>query len=544
MRIRSASVSIVWTGALLLALPAGFARAQGADAGALRDAAGVDDNLAAVRRLLDAEAGPNVPDTLGRTAVHHAADGGAARNLDVLLAAGGDPDARDRDGNTPLHLAAGIPIGSARERQSVAAVRVLLGHGANPGFANRTGETPLHLAAGSHDTPAGVEALLAAGADPDRADERGETPLHAALGPNRGPPGVVAALLGAGASPEATNRAGRTPLLHFVHRGPDRGAPVALLLDAGADPDAKDPAGDTPLHIAIREGGSRGKEEVVEALLAGNADPCVRDARGHTPYHIAPEGGAIHRALDRAGGYDRACDRRRGYAAARAAEEALGLDRAQRRRIQEGLAAAGFDPGPADGAFGPRTREALGAWQQARSRAATGYLDEGTARVLLGGAARAAALEPKCAELAGDDAECWLEIAGRSGCHVWNLYGNVAIEDWSGRCSGGVAEGRGTMSMSDSGRPYWEGTGTLADGKMRGHWTERFADGTVGEGSYIDSKADGHWIWRRNGVVTEGPYVDHKAHGNWTERFPDGHCNTFEMSRGEMVDGSVRYDAC
>ena len=56
-------------------------------------------------------------------------------------------------------------------------------------------------------------------------------------------------------------------------------------------------------------------------------------------------------------------------------EEALGLDRAARRAIQGGLQAAGFDPGGADGLFGPRTRSAIRRWQTSRGSRATGYLD-------------------------------------------------------------------------------------------------------------------------------------------------------------------------
>ena len=56
-------------------------------------------------------------------------------------------------------------------------------------------------------------------------------------------------------------------------------------------------------------------------------------------------------------------------------EEGLGLDRAARRRIQLGLRSAGFDPGGADGLFGPRTRAAIRAWQSSRCGRATGYLD-------------------------------------------------------------------------------------------------------------------------------------------------------------------------
>ena len=57
------------------------------------------------------------------------------------------------------------------------------------------------------------------------------------------------------------------------------------------------------------------------------------------------------------------------------AEEGLGLDLATRRQIQHGLRAAGFNPGGADGLFGPRTRAAILNWQSARGARATGYLD-------------------------------------------------------------------------------------------------------------------------------------------------------------------------
>ena len=57
------------------------------------------------------------------------------------------------------------------------------------------------------------------------------------------------------------------------------------------------------------------------------------------------------------------------------AEDGLGLGRSTRREIQEGLQAAGFDPGGADGMFGPRTRAAIRSWQRSRGARATGYLD-------------------------------------------------------------------------------------------------------------------------------------------------------------------------
>ena len=330
------------------------------DESKLRDLAGrASGYTAEVRDLLARGVNPNVPDSRGRTAVHVAAGIGAVETLAALLQAYGDSDAQDTedtDGNTPLHLAADASSAVLSENDSIATIRLLLDHQAEPNRANRNGETPLHLAARSHDRPDGVAALLDAGANPNRADRRNDTPLHAALGPNPGESGIVGALLDGGANPAAVNTDGLTPLLLFVRHGPDRGDTVARLLHAGADPDRKDPGGEAPLHIAIRTGGSRGKVDAAEALLAGGADPCVRDAQGFIPYSVAAEGGPIHQALDRAGGYDRACDGR---------GETITLDPDQRRRIQAALADAGFDPGPADGQFGPKTHRAIEAWQEA-----------------------------------------------------------------------------------------------------------------------------------------------------------------------------------
>ena len=65
-----------------------------------------------------------------------------------------------------------------------------------------------------------------------------------------------------------------------------------------------------------------------------------------------------------------------------AVETELGLNRRARRLIQQGLLAEGFDPGPADGLLGPRTRAALRAWQSARGAAATGFLNSESAAAL------------------------------------------------------------------------------------------------------------------------------------------------------------------
>ena len=64
-------------------------------------------------------------------------------------------------------------------------------------------------------------------------------------------------------------------------------------------------------------------------------------------------------------------------------EKSLGLERSERRRIQIALASLGFDPGPADGLFGPRTRRVIGEWQRGKGYEKTGYLTEEQADALV-----------------------------------------------------------------------------------------------------------------------------------------------------------------
>ena len=65
-----------------------------------------------------------------------------------------------------------------------------------------------------------------------------------------------------------------------------------------------------------------------------------------------------------------------------AVEDSLELSQSARRRIQRGLGIAGFDPGPVDGVFGSRTREALRQWQSQVGVSATGFLTATGAQLL------------------------------------------------------------------------------------------------------------------------------------------------------------------
>ncbi len=73
-------------------------------------------------------------------------------------------------------------------------------------------------------------------------------------------------------------------------------------------------------------------------------------------------------------------------AAARAAEEALGLPRVMRALIEQRLAALGHDPGATDGQFDADTRRAIRRYQRANDLPVTGYLTEQVVSRLLMGA--------------------------------------------------------------------------------------------------------------------------------------------------------------
>ena len=79
----------------------------------------------------------------------------------------------------------------------------------------------------------------------------------------------------------------------------------------------------------------------------------------------------------------------------KALESSLRLEREDKRLVQRALASLGFDPGPADGLIGPRTRVAIRRYQGEKGFEATGYLraDEAQVLVALGKEAAAGAGE-------------------------------------------------------------------------------------------------------------------------------------------------------
>jgi ankyrin repeat protein len=100
---------------------------------------------------------PNARDMDGQGPLHAAARGGHAAVVELLLTYGADPNLGDRYGTTPLHL--GVEAAHAHT------ARLLLNGGSDVNARDLFGMTPLHQAALAGDRELAV-LLLDHGADP------------------------------------------------------------------------------------------------------------------------------------------------------------------------------------------------------------------------------------------------------------------------------------------------------------------------------------------------------------------------------------------
>lgn len=133
---------------------------------------------------------------VGDTALHLAAAGYRVEIVRRLLAAGADPNAAGNHRQSgPLHYAAdGYITGPAWDaRRQVKTIEVLLKAGAEINAPDKNGATALHRAVRTR-CAAAVRCLLQAGADPELKNKPGSTPFHLAVqNTGRGGSGAEAA---------------------------------------------------------------------------------------------------------------------------------------------------------------------------------------------------------------------------------------------------------------------------------------------------------------------------------------------------------------
>ncbi|KAJ9144160.1 Ankyrin [Pleurostoma richardsiae] len=148
----------------------------------------------------------------------------------LLLLFGGDPNARDRNGVTPLM--------SATELSFVEGAKMLIKYGADPNLsAGPEEESPLAMAV-VHNKLEFVQLFLMYGGDPNAIMENGNTVFIRAMNKDT-PKKLVELMLNYGADPNCKNAEGTSPLFQAISS--NRLDLMTLLLDRGADPNLPGP---------------------------------------------------------------------------------------------------------------------------------------------------------------------------------------------------------------------------------------------------------------------------------------------------------------
>uniref|UniRef100_A0A672TEL1 Serine/threonine-protein phosphatase 6 regulatory ankyrin repeat subunit A-like n=1 Tax=Sinocyclocheilus grahami TaxID=75366 RepID=A0A672TEL1_SINGR len=237
---------------------------------------------------------------------------------EVLKISGAEIDCEDKNGNTPLHIA-------ARYGHELL-INTLITNGADTAKRGVHGMFPLHLAALSGFSDC-CRKLLSSGFDIDTPDDFGRTCLHAAAAAANCNYQCLFALVGSGANVNELDKRGCTPL-HYAAASDADGKCLEYLLRNDANPGIRDNQGynavhyasayghrlcleliasETPLDVLMETSGTdilndsdvrapvsplhlaayHGHHQALEVLVQSLLDLDVRTAQGHTPLDLA-----------------------------------------------------------------------------------------------------------------------------------------------------------------------------------------------------------------------------------------------------------------
>ena len=256
-----------------------------------------EGNVLGVRTCL-AQPNVKVDAAIGDTGVTALFKASTLEVARLLVDAGANPNARSKNGDTPLmaHISGG------RTAIVTYLVTILVSLGVDLNALSDLGYSPLHIAIQSEDEES-VSALLDANVDvnvasvprsalrsDDESDEEPSgvvrtnvSPLHFAA--DAGLFGSAWALLDKGARIDSLDSTGASPLLYaLASRDGERIA--RLLVNRGADVTQCDEHGESPLMLSVIQGGSIGLE-LCELLIARGAPLDTQNKRGWTALHMA-----------------------------------------------------------------------------------------------------------------------------------------------------------------------------------------------------------------------------------------------------------------
>lgn len=227
----------------------------------------------------------NAKDPDGNTPLHHAARSYDIRFLYGLLARGASVLEQNEENKTPAHVAA--------ENGNAKGLSVLINENHDLiDVPDNGGNIPLHYAAGKNALPEKPELLINAvktilsfnsfvknqGKDiVNYENSSGSTPLHYALSED-----IASLLIQNGADVNSKNNTGDTPL-HFAIRNL-RYNVASVLITNNSDVSSKNSSEKTPLHFAAQIDNAR---DLIDLLLEKGANINTKDTNGYTPLHFA-----------------------------------------------------------------------------------------------------------------------------------------------------------------------------------------------------------------------------------------------------------------
>lgn len=230
-----------------------------------------------VSYIVDKGGDLNARNANGETPLFNAVKADSPETIRALLAETSerkaDVNARDNLGNTALH--ASISWAASRAADELLRYDAQSNGKKLVNARNLAGKTALHEAARTENMPF-LRTLAAAGADVNAVDETGKTSLIDAI--QGGGANAVAFLIDKGASPALQDMYGRNALHEAVEAG--NPAIIAAVRAAGGNPLSRDSYGKTPLSLAFKKDAA-----TVTAVLGTNAN--LVDSDGNTPIHIA-----------------------------------------------------------------------------------------------------------------------------------------------------------------------------------------------------------------------------------------------------------------
>ena len=212
----------------------------------------------------------NARDKSGNTPLHLAVDRGSQDIAELLIANGARVNVRNENGQTPLYRA--IAIG----HNEIAAL--LINNGTDVNNIDGSGTTPLHKAA-HYGTVEILKLLIAKGAEINIQDNQRKTPLDIAVDLKL--QDTVALLISKNPDVNSEDKEGRT-LLHIAVDFKLEDV-AKQLIAKGAFVNAKNNLLQTPLHLAV----GQGSQDIAELLIANGARVNARNANGQTPLYQA-----------------------------------------------------------------------------------------------------------------------------------------------------------------------------------------------------------------------------------------------------------------